>query len=258
MILNALGTPADSKLAETGGGIAPTSRRRSHSVPPALMCATMILGFPAGPANASPPGQFYVAGGLTGSAAEKPKQTIANAPVPGSTLQVVNDVDFGWGGQVEIGYALRFFRLEAELGRTTNHSDHYSAVSPIAITLPQSGENTVARFMANAFVELPQSHWPISPFAGVGIGAARGHATTFAAPARAPNAPPSQLLDITDTRFAYQVMAGASISLTARLALTAQYRWFDAGTFRGVDARGERATRTFRASNFDLGARFSF
>jgi len=31
--------------------------------------------------------------------------------------------------------------------------------------------------------------------------------TTFAAPARAPNAPPSQLLDIRQTVFAYQLMA---------------------------------------------------
>ncbi len=204
------------------------------------------------------PGQWYVAGAVTGSALDKPRQTIANAPAPGSTLHVINDVNFGWGGQGEIGYALRFFRIEAEVGYTASHSDHYSAVSPIAITLPQSGKNHVTRYMANAYVEPFRGRWPASPYIGVGLGAAHGHLTTFAAPARAPAAPPSQLLDIKDTRFAYQFMGGMSVPLTRRLALSAQYRWLESGTFRGVDSRGERATRTLHGSNFDMGLRFAF
>lgn len=209
-------------------------------------------------AAAAEPGHFYVAGAVTGSDLHKPGQTIANAPSPGATLHVTNDVNFGWGGQAEIGYAFRVFRIEAELGRTANHSDHYSAISPIAITLPQSGKNTITRVMANGYVELPAGILPFSPFLGGGVGAAHGHATTFAAPAKAPNAPPSQLLDIKDTKFAYQLMGGVSVPLTRSFALTAQYRWFDGGTFRGVDARGERATRTLRGSNFDMGLRFTF
>ena len=53
-------------------------------------------------------------------------------------------------------------------------------------------------------------------------------------------------------------MGGFSAPLTRHLALTAQYRWFDGGTFRGFDSRGERATRTLHGSNIDLGIRFSF
>lgn len=226
--------------------------------PKTIALALGLLAAGARPAHADVPDHWYIAGAATGSALDKPHQTIANAPTPGSTLQVVNAVDFGWGGQGEIGYAAGFFRIEAEIGHTANHSDHYSAISPIAITLPQSGKNSITRFMANAFVELPRGHWPVSPFIGAGIGAARAHATTFAAPARAPGAPPSQILDVKDTRFAYQVMAGLSAPLTRHLALTAQYRWFDGGTFRGFDSREERATRTLHGSNVDLGVRFSF
>lgn len=217
-----------------------------------------LLAAGAGQAQAAEPDHWYIGATLTGSALAKPRQTIANAPAPGSTLQVVNGVDFGWGGQAEIGYRSGFFRVEAEIGHTANHSDHYSAISPIAITLPQSGENTITRYMANAYAELPRGHWAVSPFIGAGIGAAHAHATTFAAPARAPNAPPSQLLDIRDTRFAYQLMGGLSVPVTKSLALTAQYRWFDGGTFRGVDSRGERATRTLHGSNIDLGLRLGF
>jgi opacity protein-like surface antigen len=217
-----------------------------------------LLTAGAAHAQAAEPKHWYVAAAVTGSALDKPDQTIANAPTPGSTLHVVNDVEFGWGGQAEIGYRSGILRVEAEIGRTANHSDHYSAISPISITLPQSGKNTITRYMANAFVELPLGRWPVSPFIGAGVGAVHANATTFAAPARAPNAPPSQILDISDTRFAYQVMGGLSVPVTRRLALTAQYRWFDGGTFRGVDSRGEHATRTLHGSNIDLGIRFAF
>lgn len=232
--------------------------RAAYLRPMHITFGLRLLAAGAGGAKAAEPGHWYVAGAVTGSALDKPHQTIANAPTPGSTLEVVNDVDFDWGGQGEIGYAAGLFRVEAEVGRTANHSDHYSAIRPIAITLPQSGKNTITRYMANAYVELPQGRWLVSPFLGAGVGAAHAHVTTFAAPARAPHAPASQILDVTDTRVAYQLMAGFSAPVTAHLALTAQYRWFDGGTFRGVDARGERATRTIHGSNVDLGLRLAF
>jgi len=201
---------------------------------------------------------FYVAAAVTGSKLQKPEQTIANAPTPGSTLQVVNDVDVGWGGQVELGYAYKFVRVEAEIGRTTSHSDSYSAISPIAITIPQDGTNRTTRYMANLLFDIPVKGFPVQPYIGGGIGAAHSYVSTFAAPARAPNAPPSQLLAFGDTRFAYQLIGGISVPLNRHTALTAQYRWLDSGTVRGLDARGERATRTLHGSNLDLGVRFSF
>ena len=139
-----------------------------------------------------------------------------------------------------------------------NHSSHYSAISPISVTLPQSGKNRVTRYMANAYIEPFKGRWPVSPYIGAGLGAAQGHLTTFAAPARAPSAPPSQILDIKDTRFAWQAMADVSVPVTPHVALTAQYRWLDSGTFHGVDARGERATRTLHDSNADVGVRLTF
>jgi opacity protein-like surface antigen len=229
------------------------------SVRPVYICFSLVLAVttPAG-AHAAQLSGWYIAGAVTGSALERPHQTIANAPTPGSTLHVVNAVNFGWGGEGEVGYASGFLRVEAEVGHTANHSDYYTAVRPLSITLPQSGRNTITRFMANAYAEPMRGLWPISPYIGFGVGAARAHATTFAAPARAPTAPPSQILDIKDTRFAYQAMAGASVPIAPHIALTAQYRWFDGGTFHGQDSRGQKATRTLRGNNVDFGLRFSF
>jgi opacity protein-like surface antigen len=65
-------------------------------------------------------------------------------------------------------------------------------------------------------------------------------------------------MDFSRTVFAYQLMAGLSHPVSARLSLTAQYRWFDAGTIKGRDARGERATRDIAGHNLDLGLRYAF
>jgi opacity protein-like surface antigen len=200
-------------------------------------------------------GHFYIAAAATGSDMKRPRQTIANAPTPGSTLQVVNAVDFGWGGQAAFGYSSGYFRIEAEVGRTENDSDSYTAITPLSITLPQKGKNNLTRFMANAYVQLPEGRWAVSPYVGAGFGYARARVTTFAAPARAPAAPPSQLIDQKDGDTAYQLIAGVAVPLTSRVALTVQYRWFDAGTAVGVDARGERMTRSLRGGNYDLGIR---
>jgi opacity protein-like surface antigen len=201
---------------------------------------------------------WYVAGAFTGSDLNKPHQTIANAPTRGSTLQVTNSVDFGWGGQIALGYRLGHLRLEAEIGRTENESRSYTTTSPISITLPQDGENNATRYMANAYYDLPLARLPIQAFVGAGVGAADVQVSTFAAPARAPAAHPSELMDFSRTVFAYQLMAGLSHPLTKKLTLTAQYRWFDAGTITGRDARGERATRDIAGHNFDLGLRYAF
>jgi opacity protein-like surface antigen len=216
--------------------------------------AAAMLG--AGTARAQPSHRIYVSGSVTGSFLDKPRQTIANAPTPGATLQVENDVDFGWGGMLAVGFAIGGFRAEAEIGRTRNRSRHYSAISPISITLPQDGRNDVTRYMANAYYDFGRGR--VRPYLGAGIGTADAHVTTFAAPARAPNAPPSQLIDDSETDFAWQLIAGAAISVAPRLSLTAQYRWFDAGTVVGADSRGQRMTRGIAGHNVDIGLRFSF
>lgn len=212
----------------------------------------------ARPAHADTADDWYISGALTASFLKKPDQTIANAPTPGATLHVTNDIDSGWGGQVAIGRTLGAFRLEAEVGHTENDSNAYSATSPIQITLPQDGKNNATRYMANAYYDFPQGTLPVKFYIGLGAGAADAHVTTFAAPARAPAAPPSQLLDINKTVFAYQVMGGFSRMLTDRAGITVQYRWFDAGTIKGHDARGERATREMAGSSLDVGLRFLF
>jgi opacity protein-like surface antigen len=222
-----------------------------------LAAAVLALAAACPHSRAQAADRWYVAASVTGSGLDKPHQTIANAPTPGATLSVVNDVDFGWGGRFAAGRALGPFRLEGEIGRTENKSKAYSAVSPISATLPQDGHTDATRYMLNAYYELSAS-LPVALHVGAGVGAADVTVKTFAAPARAPQAPPSQLLDYTDTVFAWQLMAGFSRPISEHLSLEAQYRWFDAGEAKGKDARGERATRKMKGHNFDVGVRYAF
>jgi opacity protein-like surface antigen len=231
-------------------------QRKYHT--PILFAATVIALAAVGRGVAQAEDRWYLAGAATGSDLNKPRQTIANAPVPGSTLHVTNDVDFGWGGQIAVGRTLGPLRLEAEVGHTENKSKSYTATSPISITLPQKGDNDATRYMANAFYDLRPESLPLGMYVGFGVGAADVRVTTFAAPARAPSAPPSQLMDFDQAVFAYQLMAGLSHSLSQHLAITAQYRWFDAGTITGRDARGQRATRDIAGHNVDVGLRYAF
>lgn len=216
------------------------------------------MALTASPAAAQSLRGWYVAVAANGSDLDRPEQTIANAPAPGQMLSVVNAVDFGWGGHVGVGRSLGAFRIEGQVGRSQNASDAYTAVSPISITLPQKGKNDATRYMLNGYYELPIKPLAVVFEVGAGLGVATVHATTFAAPARAPTAPPSQLIDASQTRFAYQLMVGASLPVTEKLALTAGYRWFDAGDLQGKDARGEHITRRIQGHNYDFGLRFKF
>jgi opacity protein-like surface antigen len=225
---------------------------------PILFAATIFAVTAVGGGVAKGEDRWYLAGAATGSDLNEPHQTIANAPVRGSTLHVTNGVDFGWGGQIAVGRTLGPLRLEAEVGHTENKSKSYTATSPISITLPQKGDNNATRYMANTYYDFRPESLPLAVYVGFGVGVADVRVTTFAAPARAPHAPPSQLMDFDQTVFAYQLMAGLTHPLGQHLAITAQYRWFDAGTITGRDARGERATRDIAGHNLDVGLRYAF
>lgn len=208
------------------------------------------------PAHAQDKQGWYVAGAATGSFLDKPRQTVANAPMPGSTLSVTNNVDAGLGWQAEFGRAFHRFRIEAEIGRTENDPYSYTVTSPGSATLPQTGEFAAMRYMANGYFDFLDG--PVRPYVGAGAGVARAHVVTIGPRAPFPTETPRTLIDDSGSNFAWQLMAGVSLPIARRLALTVQYRWFDAGTIDGHDARGERFTERMSGHNADVGLRFTF
>lgn len=210
----------------------------------------------ASPAEAQPPGSWYVAGAATASFLNKPRQTVANAPAPGSTLKLVNSVDSTIGWQAEAGGTLGRFRVEAEVGRTNNKPRSYTVTSPFTRTLPQTGEFSLTRYMANGYYDLAGG--PVRPYLGVGVGLARVHVVTIGPRAPFPTETPRTLIDDSASQFGWQAMAGVSVAATRQLAVTVQYRWFDACTLRGHDARGQQFTEKVSGHNIDVGLRFTF
>ena len=53
-------------------------------------------------------------------------------------------------------------------------------------------------------------------------------------------------------------MVGAAVPDSDAVAVTLQYRCFDAGTVKGKDARGEQFTQDHAGGNFDVGLRYRF
>ncbi|HET6207205.1 MAG TPA: outer membrane beta-barrel protein [Terracidiphilus sp.] len=210
----------------------------------------------AAPAQAQSPDDWYVAGALTGSFLNDPRQTVANAPVAGSTLHVINHVDSGWGLQAEFGHAFRHLRIEAEIGHTKNRPHSYTATSPLSVTVSQTGEFAATRYMANGYYDLLDG--PVHPYLGAGTGVVRVHVVTIGPRAPFPTEQPRTLIDDSASHFAWQLMAGASLAAGRHLAFTAQYRWFDAGTINGHDLRGQRLTEKISSHNVDVGMRFTF
>ncbi|WP_426032609.1 outer membrane protein [Caulobacter sp. DWP3-1-3b2] len=93
---------------------------------------------------------------------------------------------------------------------------------------------------------------------GGGIGDATVHVTTKASKPFGPPTAPVQLIDDHVHGFAWQAVAGVAVPLSPRWELTAQYRYFDAGTLHGDDTRGEDFQTKIHGHNVDLGVRFAF
>jgi OOP family OmpA-OmpF porin len=207
-------------------------------------------------ASAQDASGWYVSGAGSITMLNGTDGTIANAPAPGITVRTQNEFETGFGAQVAVGRDFGRFRLEAELGYTQDHQNHYVAVAPPTGRIPAYVDQNAARAMLNGYVDLTDG--TVQPFLGAGAGVVRIHHRFFAPRAPFPTEAPRELINDNDTRFAYQLMAGLGIRVAPTVMLTAQYRWLDAGRFHGLDSRGERFERDHRGHNLDLGVRLRF
>ncbi|MGH6785317.1 MAG: outer membrane protein [Novosphingobium sp.] len=196
----------------------------------------------------------YIAAAFSVTTTDTVSRTIPNVPAPGVDLTIVNPFNTGYGGAVAAGYDFGRARIEGEFGYTDNGVDRYIVpAGPFAGTLPLDGGRTVRRYMANAYFDLTEG--PVRPYIGVGAGAAAIHMRTVGPRAFAPTEPPRTLTDVKDTRFAYQLIGGLSVSTGKRVTVSAQYRWLDAGSIRGSDTAGVPFVSKHRGHNVDIGLR---
>lgn len=199
---------------------------------------------------------WYAAIGGTVSARGQERGTIANAPMPGQTVELEEHYDPGMGGWLAIGRDLGSFRLEGEVGYTRDTADRYTAIVPPSGEILGDIETQTVRAMVNAYVDLPVGG--LEPYVGVGAGYGWSDLQVIAPRAVFPTEQARRLIDDSDRGFAYQLMAGVAFPASERLRITVGYRWFDEGEFEGVDGRGQSITRERGQHNVDFGIRWSF
>lgn len=158
----------------------------------------------------------------------------------------------GFAFGLDVGYKFtENVRVEGEVSYKKNDVD---TIAGQAVT---SGDLTAWGFMANAYYDFTQAKMPVTPFAGVGLGAVRGKVSS-------PSVANGGLGDQTDTEFGYQLTLGFSYALSPQASLYACYRYQGSSdlSFTVSDpAAGVPPTKvkiSYGASNILAGLNYSF
>src|SRR3954469_17673281 len=230
--------------------------------------SSTVLATPALAGN----GAWYVGGDFGGMIVEDVSFDFGRTPTVTSSgnPQIVLNHDYGYDGALFVGYDLGAFRIEAEVAyKRANVSDiEYSVRLPGFATLtpvgtlggpfgpniiPAGGGRTSAlSFMVNGMLDFGDDDG-ISGFVGGGVGVARidyNNVRAFSNQAAA--------IDDSETRFAWQVVAGGRQAVNDNIAVTVRHRFFNADNVRTVDFRGFESTSRFRSHSLLGGITFNF
>lgn len=156
------------------------------------------------------------------------------------------DLESDWAGLGALGYAFaNGLRLEGEFGYRTNDVDSLSGHSGT------SGDIDTTTFMTNLLYDFDRFGWPVTPYVGVGVGAARVASSITATT-------PANRINDSDFGFAYQGILGASMALNRYLALTADYRFVHVPDFTLRNSAGTDLDSDYMTNQFMVGIRFKF
>jgi len=172
--------------------------------------------------------------------------------------------DAGWDVDGTIGYDFGAFRAEAEVGyRQADISSYTSTLNTPVIrangtTVPlppgtynyAGGRTSALSFMVNGLLDFGDDDG-LQGFVGGGVGVARVQGkyglNTF-----------QDLIDDSDTVFAWQVLAGVRAPLTDNIDVSLKYRFFNADNVRLVDVSGRNFDGRFRSHSIMGGLTFNF
>ena len=153
--------------------------------------------------------------------------------------------DWDWTTAGQLGYAFgNGIRLEGEFGYRPNDVDSVSNV-PGA-----SGDFETMSFMANLLYDF-RTRWPVTPYVGVGLGAARVSADGVS---------PAVGVSIDDSSvgFAMQGIVGVSYDLTQNLALKADYRHLRVPDLSFDTNAGTEVDSDYATNEIMIGFRYTF
>jgi outer membrane protein OmpA-like peptidoglycan-associated protein len=199
-----------------------------------------------------------IAGG--GMIVEDIDYSITNSAAP--TLGGTGSVDHNYGIDLDgtIGYDFGAFRLETEVGYRRATVDGYSSTGLIPVGTGTTvaagnygyagGRSSALSFMVNGLLDFGPDDG-LQGFVGGGAGVARVQQ-------RLALTRSYQLLDDSDTVFAWQALAGIRAPLSDHLDVSLKYRFFNADNVKLVDARNSAYDGRFRSHSLLGGLTYNF
>jgi opacity protein-like surface antigen len=171
--------------------------------------------------------------------------------------------DYGYDGGLFVGYDLGAFRIEAEAAYKKADLNDFNVAT--GFVLPAAGPNfftsgrreaggstTAMTFMVNAMLDFGDDDG-LSGFVGGGAGMAkvkvnnaRGFANT------------GVFLDDSDSRLAWQVIAGVRQAVTDNIDVSVKYRWLNVENVEMTTATGLATNSRWRSHSLLGGITFNF
>jgi OmpA-OmpF porin, OOP family len=173
------------------------------------------------------------------------------------------DYDYGYDAGVFVGYDLGGFRLEGEVAYKKADVDSFQTLILLPGTGNQGrefagGNTSVLSFMVNGMLDFGEDDG-VSGFLGGGVGMARVKFNNIRAFENT-----AAFLDDSQTKFAWQVIAGVRQAITPNIDVTLKYRFFNVPNLEvesftgGTGATVGDAEGRFRSHSLLGGITFNF
>jgi opacity protein-like surface antigen len=233
----------------------------------AVALSSTVLATPALARN----GAWYVGGDFGAAIVEDIGYDFGLQPVVpggGGASQIVTNHEYGYDAALFVGYDLGGFRIEAEVAYKRARVDDIettlrlpgAAGAPVVVggvITPDiypagGGRSSALSFMINGLLDFGDDDG-VSGFVGGGVGLARVDYNNIRAFSNQGAA-----IDDSDTRFAWQVVAGLRQAISDNVDITVRYRFFNADNIRTVDFRGFESESRFRSHSLLGGITFNF
>ncbi len=222
----------------------------------AVALSTTVL---AGPALARE-GAWYVGGDFGAMIVEDSDTTFTPGTVAGTTGSISIGFDEGFDGGLFVGYDFGAFRNEAEVSYKqaeteeliTNGSVLPGTATGTGIFTGGDGDVSILSGMINGMLDFGDDDG-LSGFVGGGVGMARVDINGVTAFANT-----GIVVDDSDTRFAWQVIAGVRQALSRNVDIHLKYRFFNVDDLEFVGFGGRAVDADLRSHSLLGGITFNF
>ncbi len=197
-------------------------------------------------------GAWYVGAEGGGMIVEDMKFDLTRATKVDNAYNI--DSKYGFDVDGVIGYDFGMFRVEGEVGYKRAEADEITtAVTPLLNSASAGGHTDALSFMVNGLLDFGSDDG-ISGYVGGGAGIARVKSAIIRARANE-----RILLDDTDSKFAWQAIAGVRAPITQNIDVGLKYRFFNVDDVKLVAASdGGTAKGRFRSHSLLASVMYNF